>query len=66
MICDVGLTAEEDVTELGRQVLQLVYAMGARATAAYVTDVFKGSKSAAIVKAGHDRLLGAGAGSRLK
>ena len=45
--------------------LQLVFAIGGRATAAYVTDVFKGSKSAAICKAGHERLPGAGAGSKL-
>ena len=45
--------------------VQLVYNIGGRSTAAYVTDVFKGSKSAAICKAGHDRLLGAGGGSKL-
>ena len=45
--------------------MQLVHAIGGRATAAYVTDVFKGSKTAAICKAGHDRLPGAGAGSKL-
>ena len=59
------ICAEEDVSELGRQVVQLVFAIGGRATAAYVTDVFKGSKSAAICKAGHERLPGSGAGSKL-
>ena len=57
--------AEEDLSVLAREVIQLVWKIGGRATAAYVTDVFKGSQTAAIRRAGHDRLPGAGAGSKL-
>jgi len=53
--------AEEDASDLAKQALQLVWRIGARATVAYVVDVFRGSKSAAISRAGHDRLQGAGA-----
>ncbi len=57
--------AEEDASELAKQALQLVWRIGARATVAYVVDVFRGSKTAAICRAGHDRVQGAGAGSHL-
>jgi superfamily II DNA helicase RecQ len=57
--------AEEDASELAKQALQLVWRIGVRATVAYVVDVFRGSKNAAICRAGHDRVQGAGAGSHL-
>ena len=58
--------AEEDASELAKQALQLVWRIGARATVAYVVDVFRGSKTAAITRAGHDRVQGAGAGNQLR
>ena len=57
--------AEEDASDLAKQALQLVWRIGARATVAYVVDVFRGSKSANISRVGHDRLQGAGAGNHL-
>ncbi len=60
-----AMGAEEDASELAKQALQLVWRIGVRATVAYVVDVFRGSKNAAICRAGHDRVQGAGAGSHL-
>ncbi|KAG1680402.1 hypothetical protein FOA52_015493 [Chlamydomonas sp. UWO 241] len=59
-----GAVEERDVTDHARKLVELVQALGGKFSGAYVVDVFKGSKSKAVLKQGHERhpLHGSGGG----